>query len=51
MDGEKIAVWKYFKHLEASGILKYLAYKDFDIKLDSKDWKSLANELNQTKGT
>lgn len=50
-DGEKIAVWKYFKNLEAIGVLKYLAYKDFDIKLDSKHWKSLANELKKTKGT
>lgn len=48
-DGEKIALWKYFKHLEAIGILKYLAYKDFDIKLDSKSWRSQANKLKQAK--
>lgn len=44
-DGEKIAVWKYFKHLEQLGILKYLVYKDFDILLGKQRWAALANTL------
>lgn len=44
-DGEKIAVWKYFKHLEAVGVLKYLAYKDFDILIGSRKLNDLATQI------
>lgn len=37
-DGEKIAVWKYFKHLEQLGILKFLSHKDFDIVVGKQGW-------------
>jgi len=40
-DGEKIAVWKYFLHLESIGILKRLSHKDFDILLGKQDWLSI----------
>lgn len=40
-DGEKIAVWKYFLHLESIGILKRLSHKDFDILLSKQDWNSI----------
>lgn len=40
-DGDSIAVWKYFKHLEAMGILSYLAHKEFDLVVTSKKWRRL----------
>lgn len=40
-DGEKIAVWKYFKHLEQLGILKFLSHNDFDIVKGKQHWSSL----------
>ncbi len=40
-NGEKIAVWKYFLHLESLGILKRLPHKDFDILIGKKGWASL----------
>lgn len=42
-DGEKIAVWKYFKHLEQLGVLKFLSHKDFDIVLGKQHWALLNN--------
>ena len=40
-DGEKIAVWKYFKHLEELGILKLLSRNDFVIFSGKKKWKTI----------
>lgn len=40
-DGEKIAVWKYFKYLEEIGILKYIAYNEFDLLVDKTNWNNL----------
>lgn len=43
-DGEKIAVWKYFKHLEKLGILKLLSHREFYIVLGKEKWSSLIIE-------
>lgn len=40
-DGEKIAVWKYFKHLEELGILKLLSRNDFVIFSGKKKWQTI----------
>jgi hypothetical protein len=40
-DGEKIAVWKYLKHLEKLGILKFLYHQNFDIVISKAKWGSL----------
>lgn len=40
-DGEKIAVWKYFKHLEELGVLKFLSHKDFVIFRGKKHWQTV----------
>lgn len=44
-DGEKIAVWKYFKHLEQLGILKFLSHKDFDIVVGKQGWAYLKTNI------
>lgn len=40
-DGEKIALWKYFKHLEQLEILKLLSRNDFDIVVGKQGWAEL----------
>ncbi len=40
-DGEKIAVWKYFKHLESLGILKLLSRNDFVVFSGKKKWQTI----------
>lgn len=41
-DGDSIAVWKYFKHLESLGMLKHLSHKDFDLMLRNVQWDWLS---------
>lgn len=41
-NGERIAVWKYFKHLEQVGILRFLYHKDFEIALRNDCWAELS---------
>lgn len=43
-NGERIAVWKYFKHLEQMGILKHLSYNEFDVVLKKAEWGLLARK-------
>lgn len=40
--GDRIAVWKYFKHLEALGILQHLGHKDFSLKTSSQNWAKIS---------
>lgn len=40
-DGEKIALQKYFRHLESLGILNYLTHGDFDILISMDKWSEL----------
>lgn len=43
-DGEKIALWKYFQHLEKLRILKKWQHKDFEIIAHKSKWASLASQ-------
>lgn len=40
-NGDRIAVWKYFKHLEGLGILQHLGHKDFSLKTSSQNWAQI----------
>jgi hypothetical protein len=37
-DGDSIAVWKYFKHLEGVGVLQHLRRKEFGLKISFSKW-------------
>jgi len=37
-NGDNIAVWKYFKHLEGIGILQHLRRKEFSLKTSYEKW-------------
>jgi len=40
-DGDSVAVWKYLKHLETLGILKYLWKRKFALKIRNRDWPKI----------
>jgi hypothetical protein len=40
-NGDRITVWKYFKHLEGLEILQHLGRKDFSLKTPSKNWMNI----------
>lgn len=40
-NGDRIAVWKYFKHLEWLGILQHLGHKDFCLEKPSQHWAQI----------
>jgi len=40
-DGDSVATWKYLKHLESLGILKYLWNKKFALKIKSRNWPQM----------
>lgn len=44
-DGDSIALWRYFKHLETLGMLRYLAHKEFDLLLRRFQWDWLAAQI------
>jgi hypothetical protein len=41
-DGDSIAVWKFFNHLERMGILRHLTRKEFDLMVRSEKWPLFA---------
>lgn len=38
-DAERIAVWKYLKHLESLNILQWVSRRLFEMRLDSRVWR------------
>ena len=40
-DGDSIALWKYCKHLEMLGILRYLTHKEFDLMIATSKWHEI----------
>jgi hypothetical protein len=44
-NGDSIAAWKYLRHLESVGMLRYLYLGQFDIMIRSRGWKYLSERL------